>query len=56
VLGVAAPILAAVVLGDRSQAVLERWQSWLGQHNATVMSILFLVFGVVLMGQAIAAA
>ena len=27
--------------------------SWLRQNNATVMSVLFLVFGVVLIGQGI---
>jgi hypothetical protein len=55
VLGAAAPILVALFLGDRSQQVLEGWKSWLSQNNATVMSVLFLIFGVVLIAQAIGA-
>ena len=53
VLGVAAPILTTVFLGDRSPEVLNGWKSWLRQNNATVMSVLFLIFGVVLIGQGI---
>lgn len=55
VLGVAAPILVTIILGDRSREVLDQWEAWLGQNNATVMSVLFLVFGVILIAQAIGA-
>jgi threonine/homoserine/homoserine lactone efflux protein len=55
VLGIAAPILVTVFLGDRSREVPDGWKAWLGQNNATVMSVLFLVFGVVLIAQAIGA-
>jgi len=55
VLGVAAPILATLLLGDRSHEVLDGWKVWLDQNNAAVMSVLFLIFGVVLIGQAIGA-
>ena len=54
VLGVAAPILVTLFLGDRAPEVLEGWNEWLRQNNATVMSVLFVVFGVVLVGQGIA--
>lgn len=54
VVGVAAPILVTVSLGDRSSGVLDGWKDWLGHNNATVMSVLFAVFGVVLVGQGIA--
>jgi hypothetical protein len=54
VLGVAAPILVTVFLGHRSAGVLDSWQEWLKQNNATVLSVLFVVFGVVLIGQGIA--
>ena len=54
-LGVAAPILAAVLLGDRSHEVLDGWRAWLNLNNAAVMSVLFLIFGVVLIGQGIQA-
>ena len=55
VLGVAAPILVTAILGDRSPKVLDGWRVWLAQNNATVMSVLFLIFGVVLIGQGIEA-
>jgi len=54
VLGVAAPILVMVFLGDRASEVLDGWNVWLRQNNAAVMSVLFVVFGVVLIGQGIA--
>ena len=53
VLGVVAPIVVMLSLGDRAHEVLEGWNVWLRQHNATVMSVLFVVFGVVLIGQGI---
>jgi hypothetical protein len=56
VLGVAAPILVTAFLRDRSAKVLDGWNLWLAQNNATVMSVLFLIFGVVLIGQGIEAA
>jgi len=54
VLGVAAPIVTMLVLGDRAPAVLDGWRTWLGQNNATVMSVLFLIFGVVVIGKGVA--
>ena len=56
VLGVAAPILVMLSLGDGAGDVLNGWKVWLGRNNATVMSVLFLVFGVVLIGQGLGAA
>ena len=41
-----------VSLGTKHR-VLQSWNVWLRQNNATVMSVLFLVFGVVLIGQGI---
>jgi len=55
VLGVATPIVVTLFLGDRSHEVLDGWRTWLGRNNATVMSVLFLIFGVVLIGQGIGA-
>ncbi len=55
ILGVAAPILLMVILGERARDVLDGWEAWLGRNNATVMSVLFLVFGVVLIGQGLGA-
>ena len=54
VLGVVAPIVVMLSLGDKAHEVLEGWNGWLRQNNAVVMSVLFVVFGVVLIGQGIA--
>jgi threonine/homoserine/homoserine lactone efflux protein len=56
VLGVAAPILVMLLLGGRAPDVLDRWKVWLGQNSATVMAVLFLIFGVILIGQGIGGA
>ena len=53
-LGMLTPILVTVLLGARASDVLEGWNQWLRQNNATVMSVLFVVFGVVLIGQGMA--
>lgn len=52
-LGVATPIVTMLALGNRAPEVLEGWNVWLRRNNASVMSVLFLVFGVVLIGQGI---
>ncbi len=53
-LGVAAPIVTTLVLGDRAGDVLSGWKAWLDRNNATVMAVVYLVFGVVLAGRGIA--
>jgi Sap, sulfolipid-1-addressing protein len=53
-LGVAAPLVVMVSLGERASGILESWKSWLGQNNAAVMAVLFLVFAVVLIGKGVA--
>lgn len=52
-LGVAAPIVAVLVLGDRSDKVLSGWESWLNRNNAAMMAVLYLIFGVILVGKGI---
>ncbi len=52
-LGVAAPLVVTVALGDRSGATLRGWKDWLEQNNATVMAVLLLVFAVVLIGKGV---
>ena len=54
VTGVAAPILVMLFLGERAPPILRGWNDWLRQNSATVMAVLFVVFGVVLIGQGIA--
>jgi hypothetical protein len=53
-LGVAAPLVVMVGLRDKSQGILDGWKDWLGQNNAVIMAVLFVVFGVVLIGKGVA--
>jgi hypothetical protein len=53
VLGVVAPLAVVLVVGERSEGVLDDWRIWLAQHNAAVVSALFLIFGVVLIAQGV---
>jgi len=50
-IGVAAPIVTMLVLGDRADAVLDDWKSWLTRNNAAMMAVLYLFFGVILIGK-----
>jgi hypothetical protein len=54
VLGVAAPLVVTLAMGEKAQAILDSWTAWLGQNNAVVMTVLFLIFAVVLIGKGIA--
>jgi Sap-like sulfolipid-1-addressing protein len=54
-LGVAAPLVMLLVLKGKAQPILDSWKAWLGQNNATVMAVLFLVFAVILIGKGVAA-
>lgn len=50
---VAVPVIAYLVASDRMAAPLERLRAWLVHNNATVMSVLLLVIGVVIVGKGI---
>ena len=50
--GVATPVVIFFALGDRAPALLERMKGWMGQNNAVIMTILCLIIGVKLIGQA----
>lgn len=52
-LGVAAPVVMYLVLGDRSRRILAGLRDWMGQHNAVIMAVLCLIIGVKLIGDAI---
>ena len=54
-LTIAVPVILTLVGGDKVATLLNEWKAWLSDNNATVMSILLLVFGVVLVGQGIGA-
>lgn len=52
-LSIIAPVGVYFVMGDKAAHVLGGWKVWLAANNATVMSVLFLVFGAALIGKGI---
>lgn len=52
-IGVAAPVVIAFALGDRSQKILADLKGWLAHNNAAIMAVLLLIIGVKLIGNAI---
>jgi threonine/homoserine/homoserine lactone efflux protein len=53
-IGVAAPVVVYFTLGDRSGPLLDSLKSWMARNNSVIMSVLLLVIGVKLIGDAIA--
>jgi Sap, sulfolipid-1-addressing protein len=45
-IAIAGPVIYYLLGGDRAKAELDSMKSWLALHNAAVMTVLFLVFGV----------
>ena len=54
-IGVGAPVGIYFAMGNRSQGILGRLKDWMGQHNAVIMSVLCLIIGAKLIGDAISA-
>ena len=54
-LGVGAPVVIYFAMGERSQELLSKLKNWIGQHNAVIMSVLCLLIGAKLIGDAISA-
>jgi len=52
-IGVAAPVVIYFALGDRAPVLLDRMKAWMGQNNAVIMTILCLIIGSKLIGQAV---
>jgi hypothetical protein len=52
-LGVGTPVVIYFALGERSTAILDRLKGWMAQHNAAIMSVLLLIIGAKLVGDAI---
>lgn len=52
-ISVLAPVVLYFALGDRAEATLSGWKTWLFAHNAAVMAVLFLLFGVWLAAQGV---
>jgi len=51
--GIMVPVAVYFAMGDRAEPLLDGWKTWLSANNATVVIVLFLVFGVVLIGKGI---
>jgi hypothetical protein len=52
-LGVGTPVVIYFVMGDRAATILSGVRDWMAGENATIMAVLFLVFGAKLIGDAI---
>jgi threonine/homoserine/homoserine lactone efflux protein len=51
--GVAAPVVIYFAMGERSQDILAKLKTWLAHNNAVIMSVLMLIIGFKLIGNAI---
>jgi threonine/homoserine/homoserine lactone efflux protein len=47
------PVVLRLTMPERSRELLDELKAWLGLHNAAIMTVLFLVLGVKLVGDAI---
>jgi hypothetical protein len=54
-IGVGTPVVIYFALGQRSEKMLAALKDWMGRHNAVIMSVLCLVIGAKLIGDAIGA-
>jgi threonine/homoserine/homoserine lactone efflux protein len=52
---IAGPVIYYLVGGEKARATLDSMKEWLGVHNAAVMTVLFLFFGVKLIADALPA-
>ena len=52
--GVLAPLVLYLAAGEGAARTLDAWKGWAGAHNAAIMAVLFLVFGLKLVGDGIA--
>jgi len=53
-IGVLAPLIVYLVGGEHAARTLDTWKTWAADHNAAVMTVLFVVFGFKLVGDGIA--
>jgi hypothetical protein len=54
-LGVGAPVLLYLAMGERSARLLTGLKDWMGRNNAVIMAVLCLVIGAKLIGDAVGA-
>ena len=51
--GVLTPLVLALALGDRSRQPLDALRSWMARNNAVIMTVIFVLIGAKLIGDAI---
>lgn len=49
-----APVLYYLIAGESAEKTLTIWKAWLNANNATVMAVLFVIFGFKLLGDGLA--
>ncbi len=54
-LGPAIPLAVSLLMRERATVILEGVRDWMVRENATIIAVLFLIFGVKLLGNAISA-
>jgi len=54
-LSVGIPVVYYLAAGEGAKQTLDGWKAWLLANNSTIMTVLFVVLGIVLIGQGIAA-
>ena len=52
-LSIAVPIGYYLFGGESAKTTLDGWKTWLGDHNAAVMTVLLVVIGVVMLGKGV---
>jgi hypothetical protein len=50
-LTVLAPLVVYLAMGAKAEEILSGWKAWLSLHDSAIMFVLFLVFGMVLIGK-----
>jgi threonine/homoserine/homoserine lactone efflux protein len=51
--GIEVPLIIYFALGDKAGPILERIKTWMAHNNAVIMTVLFLILGTKLIGEAI---
>jgi threonine/homoserine/homoserine lactone efflux protein len=52
--GVGAPVVLSLALGERSRSMLEELKTWMSVHSAAIMTLILLLLGFKLVGEGIA--
>jgi cytochrome c biogenesis protein CcdA len=52
-LGVLAPLIVYLIMGERAKRMLGSWRDWSAQHSVAVLAVLFFVLGLKLIGDGI---